>query len=365
VYVFVRTGGVWAQEAYIKASNADAGDNFGTSVDIAGDTLVVGAESESSAGGAGEGDNSESNAGAVYVFTRSGTTWTQQAFLKADNAEGGDRFGSAVALSGDTLVVGATGEGGAAGSSGADNTQSNAGAAYVFTRSAGVWTQQARLKASNAESIDLFGVAVAIDGDTLVVGALGEDSNPGAGENDDSVTDSGAAYIFTRNAGTWSQQALIKISNAEASDQFGYTVSLDGDTLIVGAPQPGPSAEGKAGIFTRTGTVWTQEAILTASNADPGDEFGWSVAVSDDTAVVGARREDSNGTGGEADNSATTAGAAYVFTRSGSIWTQQVYLKSSATASGDAQGHSVALEAGTVAVGALGSGTGGNVIVFE
>ncbi|NCP78886.1 MAG: alpha/beta hydrolase, partial [Desulfuromonadales bacterium] len=166
---------------------------------------------------------------------------TQQAYLKASNTDGGDKFGYAVSLSGDTLVVGAVWEdSNATGVNGnqADNSASKSGAAYVFTRSGGVWSQQAYLKASNTEAGDYFGNAVSLSGDTLVVGAYLEDSNAigvDGNQADNSASDSGAVYVFTRNGTTWSQQAYLKASNTEAGDLFGNAVSLSGDTLVVGA----------------------------------------------------------------------------------------------------------------------------------
>ena len=243
-YVFTRSGGVWSQQAYLKASNTEAGDSFGWAVSLSGNTLVVGAYGEDSnaTGVNGDGtDNSASTSGAAYVFTRSGTTWSQQAYLKASNTGAGDIFGWAVSRSGDTLVVGA--DGGASNAIGvdgdqADNSAIDSGAAYVFTRSGGVWSQQAYLKASNTEAGDLFGYAVSLSGNTLVVGAYGEDSNAtgvNGDQADNSASISGAAYIFTRSGGVWSQQAYLKASNTEAIDQFGWAVSLSSNTLVVAA----------------------------------------------------------------------------------------------------------------------------------
>ena len=242
-----------AHQAYLKAPNADMGDFFGSRVAISGDTLVVGVNGEASNqttitnGPTASADNSAPIAGAVYVFTRSGTAWSQQAYLKAPNAEAGDAFGSSVAISGDTLVVGATGEdsnqttitNGTTAST--DNSAIGAGAAYVFTRSGTTWSQQAYLKAPNAEINDQFGIVVAISGDTVVVGALQESSNQTTITNgttastDNSAIGAGAAYVFTRSGTTWSQQAYLKASNAEANDQFGLTVAISGETIVVGA----------------------------------------------------------------------------------------------------------------------------------
>jgi hypothetical protein len=334
VYVFTRDGsGVWTEQAYIKASNIDAGDAFGGSLALNGDMLAVGAPGEDSGGG---------NSGAVYVFTRDGSgVWTEQAFIKASNIDAGDAFGSSsLALDGDTLAVGAFPEDSSAtGINGdqADNSAINSGSVYVFTRDAsGVWSQQAYVKASNTDAGDRFGYTVALDGDTLAVGAPEEDSSA-TGINGDQADNSaapfaGAAYVFTRDGnGVWTQQAYLKASNTDASDQFGFGLSLQGDSLAVGAFLEGSSATGINGdqadnsafaagavyLFTRDASgVWSQQAYVKASNAGAGDWFGFSPVLDGDTLIVGADREAGSGTGltgDQADNSAPLAGAVYVF----------------------------------------------------
>ena len=378
VYVFVRTNGVWAQQAYLKASNTGAGDNFGSSVALNGDTLVVGAPEEASnAVGVNndQTDNSASGSGAVYVFTRSGTTWSQQAYLKASNTGAGDQFGHSVAIDGDTLVVGATEEASnAIGINGdeTNNSASGSGAVYVFTRSGTTWSQEAYLKASNTEAGDNFGRSVALSSNTVIVGASLEDSNAigvNGNQADNSASGSGAVYVFTRSGTTWTQQAYLKASNAGASDEFGTSVALRGDTVVVGASLEDSNAIGVNGsqadnsasgsgavyVFTRSGTTWTQQAYLKASNTETGDNFGSSVALSSDAVAVGAFNEDSNATGVNGDqtnNSASGSGAVYVFTRTNGVWSQQAYLKASNTESSDQFGHSVAASGEQVAVGA-------------
>jgi hypothetical protein len=204
-YIFVRNAGVWTQQAYLKASNTEVSDYFGTSVAISGETVVVGAPLEASNAtgvNGNQADNSASLSGAVYVFVRSGTTWTQQAYLKASNTEANDFFGNSVAISGETMVVGASQEASNAtgiNGDGTDNSAFRAGAAYIFVRNAGVWTQQAYLKASNTEANDFFGVSVAISGETVVVGAYTEASNAtgiNGNQTDNSAFQAGAVYIF-------------------------------------------------------------------------------------------------------------------------------------------------------------------------
>jgi ABC-type Fe3+-hydroxamate transport system substrate-binding protein len=376
--VFVRSGTTWTQQAYLKASNtpssgSGAGDQFGRSVAVSGDTVVVGASGEDSNT---TGVNSTPNklaadTGAAYVFVRSGTTWTQQAYLKASQVTANDGFGFSVAVSGDTVVVGASGEG--SNTTGVNSTPNelapDAGAAYVFVRSGTTWTQQAYLKASQVTASDNFGISVAVSGDTVVVGARQEDSST-TGVNstpDESAANAGAAYVFVRSGGAWTQQAYLKASQVTASDLFGYAVAVSGDTVVVGAYQedssttgvnstPDESAAnaGAAYVFVRSGGAWTQQAYLKASQVTASDSFGYAVAVSGDTVVVGAYQEDSSTTGVNStpDELASASGAAYVFVRSGGAWTQQAYLKASQVAGSDFFGGSVAVSGDTVVVGA-------------
>jgi hypothetical protein len=381
----------FAQQAYIKASNTGAEDGFGWDVALHGDTLAVGARAEDSAATGIDGselNNDAFNAGAVYVFTRdSAGTWSQQAYIKASNTGGGDRFGSSVSLYGDTLAVGALNEDSAAtGINGdqADDSDLSSGAVYVFTRdSAGTWSQQAYVKASNTGRSDNFGASVSLYGDTLAVGAAGEDSAAtgiNGDQTDNSAKTSGAVYVFARDgAGTWSQQAYVKASNTGADDYFGISVALHGDTLAVGAYLEDSAATGINGselnndagqsgavyVFTRDNTgTWSQQAYIKASstgggdNTAGGDWFGWSVSLYGDTLAVGAAKEDSAATGIDGDqaddNDSWAAGAVYVFTRDvAGTWSQQAYVKASNTGGNDQFGRSVALHGDALAVSAL------------
>ena len=378
-YVFTRSGTTWSQQAYLKASNTESNDNFGISVAIANDTVVIGAFSEASNATGIDGDqsnNSAIQAGAAYVFTRSGTTWNQQAYLKASNAGEGDRFGNSIDITNDTVIVGALSE--ASNASGIDGDQSdnsadNAGVVYVFIRNGSNWSQQAYLKASNAEGNDFFGNALAITNNTIVVGASSESSNAteiDGDQSDNSADTAGAAYVFIRSGNTWSQQAYLKASNTEANDQFGFSVAIAGNTVVVGANAEDSNATGVNGdqndnsagaagatyVFSRSGNTWSQQAYLKASNSGSNDQFGFTVAIADNTVVVGAPLETSNASGVDGDqndNSAAQAGAAYVFTRNGSIWSQQTYLKSSNSEANDFFGISVAIANDTIVVGAF------------
>ncbi len=271
-YVFTLGSGSWTQQAYIKASNTDANDRFGTTISLSanGTTLAVGASSEdSNASGinTGEDNNAATFSGAVYVFTHDGSTWRQQAYVKASNTGANDRFGGAISLDedGDTLAVGAVSERSSSrviNSGEGNNAINDAGAVYVFTRdSNNNWTQQAYIKASNTDANDRFGTAVSLndDGDTLAVGATDGDSNAagiGGGETDNTADSAGAVYVFTLDSGTWRQQAYVKASNTQRLDRFGTAVSLsdDGDTLAVGAADEDSNASGVDGDQTNEET---------------------------------------------------------------------------------------------------------------
>ena len=398
VYVFVRDNtGAWAQQAYVKAFNTGASDHFGWSVALSddGSTLAVGAEWESSNATGVDGNPANDLApasGAAYVFVRDDMgAWSQQAYVKASNTDTYDYFGASVALSGDgnTLAVGAYYEDSSA--TGIDGNQAidwmtNAGAVYVFVRDgAGDWSQAAYVKASNTDS-DGFGRSVALSGDgqTLAVGAPGEDSkatgNDG-NQNSDPAADfnAGAVYVFVVDgAGTWSQQAYVKASTSGQWDGFGASVALsdDGDTLAVGATGEASSATGIDGdqaddsapssgavyVFVRDGMEsWAQQAYIKASNTSGAlDQFGWSVSLTNDgdMLVVAAHREDSSATGlggDQANTLAPSSGAAYVLVRDGmGAWAQRAYVKASNAEEDDRFGTSVALsgDGDTLAVGA-------------
>jgi hypothetical protein len=351
-YVFVRNGTNWIEQAHLTASNAGGGDQFGATVAISGDTIVVGANDEASGATGVNGDGSNDNlpySGAAYVFTRSGTSWTQQAYLKASNPGTNDEFGYSVAISGDTIVVGARFEDSRYPGIESDNSLPNSGAAYVFTRTGTNWSQQAYLKPLNPGQNFNFGWSVSVSSNTVVVGTPFESTTALA---------SGAAYVFVRNGTNWTQQRMLKSPSAVAHDQLGASVAVSGDTLIAGANLESASAtnSGAAFVFVRAGTNWTQQAYLKASNPGADDQFGWFVGLSGDIAVVGAKREDSDAIGINAgdptNNNSTNSGAAYVFVRCGTNWIQQAYLKASNNDPGDHFGYAVAVSGETVIVGA-------------
>jgi hypothetical protein len=363
-YIFTRAGTTWTQQAYVKASNTGRassgaeddfgdGDQFGYSLALSGDgnTLAVGAITEDSRASsinntAFEKDDSAVSSGAVYVFTRTGTNWSQQAYVKGSNTDGGDLFGFNVGLSadGNTMVVAGYDEDGSSRQINGipDNRRNGAGCLYVFVRNGGTWTQQAYLKGSRLETVDSLGYSLAIseDGNTIAGGAADETcytpgiNPPGCTEDRMPNNSVGAAYVFVRNGATWTEQAFIKASNPGLTDWFAVRMALsgDGNTLAVGAPNENGGSRGMNGnqaddsaddagavyLFTRTGTTWKQEFYVKASNAEAFDEFGDSIALSRDGKLlaVGAPKEDSAAkgvNGNQNDNSADEAGAVYVF----------------------------------------------------
>jgi hypothetical protein len=339
-------GAIGQNMAVLRPPGIMAGDNFGLSVAISrdGSTVAAGAPLHANQGGS------------VYLYRRVGSTWELADTVGPDILDVGDQFGWNVALSADgsTLVAGARREDSSSTSDPINNNGVSAGAAYVFERSGTAWQQAAYLKASNVDAGDSFGerVAIADDGNTIAVTAFQEASvatGINGNQGDNTATDAGAVYVFAKSGSTWTQQAYVKATNTDATDGFGYSVSLanDGNTLVAGAyredsnsaQSPGDDSVSSAGavyVYTRASTVWTPVAFLKASNLDAGDNFGYSSAVSGDgrRIVVGAEGE-SSANGNPADNSASASGAAYIY-QLGASWQQVSYLKAT-TPSMDAE----------------------------
>jgi hypothetical protein len=333
---------VWSQQAYLKPSNTAVYQLFGKSVAVSGDTIAVGASAESSSAkgiGGDETNTSAPNAGAVYVFKRTGTTWAQEAYVKASNTLAEQYFGASVTLDGDTLAVGGPVEASAAtGINGdqTDTTSKGTGAVYVFTRTGTTWTQQVYLKPSynfiqTADTMT-FGTSLAVSGDTLAVGAIG-DNRLASGINGavsmQGATLNGAVFVFVRNGSTWTQAAYLKPSTyLPTNRQFGASLALEGNKLVVGATFDHTDAHGVNGaqnekngsagsafLFVRNGSSWTQHAFVTPSNE--GGYFGCAVGLGNGTLVVGSRQETGQGKGIDAAQtpvaSGISTGAVYVF----------------------------------------------------
>jgi hypothetical protein len=270
-YVFTRTNGIWTQQQKLVAADGAADDRLGQAVAIAGDTAVISAIND---------DDRGSNSGSVHVFTRANGVWTLQAKLTAADGAANDGFGQSVAISGDTIVIGAARD---------DDAGTDAGSAYVFTRAGSVWTQQQKLIASDGAAGDFFGFAAAISGDTIIAGASQDDAPS---------VNAGSAYLFTRTNGVWSPGPKLTASDAAAEDLFGVTVAIDGDTAAVGAVQDDDlgTNSGSVYVFTRAFGQWSFEEKLVAPDGGPVDSFGGSVAVAGDFLVAGAYGDDDLGT---------------------------------------------------------------------
>ena len=362
-YAFDRSGGAWTRSATLWAENPRPGDFFGTSVALAGDAALVGAPLEAGVDGM--------EAGAAYVFERSGGGWTRTRRLSADGARG-DRFGDAVALAGGAAVVGRL-----------NASPETAGGAHAFERSGEDWTRVVELSGPLDDPGDRFGAAVAVDGDLAVVGARGDEDPNGP--------EAGAAYAFERSDGVWTHGGQLAASDGVSYDGFGHAVAVEGDAAVVGAPfddSPERSPAGAAYAFERSGGEWVQRSKLTVPGGDPGDALGASVVTSDDVVLVGApgasavhvfERSGENWTraaGLSGDGrfgtavavqddvavvGAPGAGTAHVFERSGGNWTRIARLTGEG-GSGDRFGAAVALDGGAALVGDPGAGA---VFVFE
>jgi hypothetical protein len=320
-YVYVRTNGVWTEEAKLSASDGDQNDMFGKSVSIDGDTVVI-------------GENSPRGSGYVYVYVRSNGVWSEQAKLTPSDGAYNKNFGSSVSISGDTAVIGAYGDSSYPG-------DSSTGSAYIFERDNGVWSEQTKLTSSSG--VFQFGISVSIDGDTAIIGSIQT-------QFDQSV------YVYLRSNGVWSEQQKLTASDVSQFDKFGYSLSIDGDTAVVGARDDDNGTDsGAAYVYIRSNGVWNLQQKLTASDGSPNDWFGDSVSINNDTIVIGAPDDDDN-----ADNS----GTAYVFTRTNEVWIERQKLTASDGDTYDSFGYSVSIDGNNVFVSAIGNYGSGSVYVF-
>ena len=320
--VFVRTGTAWAHQASLLPSDGEAHDLFGSAVAIDGDTLVVGAFGQDSAG--------RKNSGAAYVFVRTPNGWDEQARLEAPVPEIQDGFGYSVAVSGNTVVVGAVDDDTPGGK--------DVGSAYVFVRSGTSWSLEEQLVVSDPEKSQLFGSAVGVAGDTVVVGAPLDPENG---------MEAGAAYVFVRSAGVWTEQAKLLASDGAMGDLLGSSVSISGEVVAAGAIAADTAGGADAGavyVFVRTGTDWTEAQKIVAPDGAALDAFGVSVSVSGETLVVGSEGDDTA--------AGTDTGSAWALDRSPGTWTPRQKLVPPAAAAGDGFGHAVWLDGNTLLAGA-------------
>ena len=307
----------WLEEAKLTASDGAPPAFYGFSVSIDGNSAIVGAWMQ---GGL---------KGAAYVYTRTGANWTQEAKLTASDGAPPDEFGYSVSMDGNYAIVGMY------------NDNNARGSAYVFERTGTNWTQEAKLIASDGQSGDGFGYTVSINGNTAIAGAW----------RDENLT--GAAYVYTRTGTNWTQQAKLYALDGEINDYFGYSVSIKGDSAIVGARNKN-DITGAAYVYTRTGTSWTQDAKLIASDGEPGDQFGLSVSINGGFAIVGAPG-----------STGTTTGATYVYTRTGTNWTQQAKLVGSDSEINSGFGWSVSINGDSIIAGSPGGdNNNGSAYIF-
>jgi trimeric autotransporter adhesin len=346
-YVFVRDGAGWKQEAYLK-SDAPADDDYlGAGLAIDGDTIVLGApRADPLASGASVSASVSvpmampTKAGAIWVFTRRDGAWALQSRLAPAEGSVGDLFGASAALQGNRMVVGAPWE-----SSG----QTRSGAVYVYERTGSTWREVQRLKPSEPHAEAMFGNAVALDGDTIAIGARRDSTAARSG---------GSAYVFVLQNGSWVEQQRLGQPTPSETATFGFSVAVFGDTLAVGAPRADlfvTTGRGEVYLFDRAGGVWTQSQVLMAPVSRNSDYFGASVALADRTLLVGGNGDASSARtldGDAADSGAPYSGAAYLFTRKDDTWAQSTYLKASNAEGDDAFGHFVALSGETAAVSA-------------
>ena len=327
-YVFTRSENGWQQQAELIAKDGEARDSLGGNVALFGETAVLGA--------IGHDENGD-NSGAAYVFSQSGSIWGQQIKLTAVDGSKGDAFGQSLAVSDDTIVIGAPRD---------DDNGKDSGSVYVFTRTGTSWSQQAKLTAPDGAEGDVFGISVALSDDTILIGA---------DLNDEKTTDAGAAYVFTRSGTNWRLQAKLMAADAGKTDIFGVRVALSGDTALISARRDDDEImgvdAGSAYVFSRTGTTWRQQAKLTAPDGAADDRFGRGVALSGDTALISAMHQDDKG---------ANSGSAYVFTRTDNIWSHQANLTADDGAPGDLFGWSIAFSKGTALIGATRNDDKGN-----
>ncbi len=335
-YIFERSGLLWLQRTKLTADDAKAGDLFGNAIAMDDETVLVGAPGVDDAG---------PESGAAYVFVQVGDEWIQQARFIGDDIGIFDRFGSAVAVHENTAIIGAHGK---------DEIGTDSGAAYVFVRNGASWTQQAKLTHQGAVPGDLFGFAVSVYGDNAVVGAH---------QSDAAGPDSGAAYFFTRNGGRWTQDILLVPNDISIGDAFGYAVNLTKGAAIIGAPKEDRHLDnvGAAYVFVETRNAWVQQAKLGASDADTGDEFGSAVAIYEDTVIVGAWK-DNHALVDPHENPALQLdkGSAYSFLRDGLSWVEKRRIEAAYTRQADLFGASVAIKGAFAIVGASGSDNAGD-----
>ena len=305
------------------ASDGGSDDTFGIFIALDGNVAIIGARDD---------DDNGTDSGSAYVYTFDGGRWSETEKLVASDGASNDGFGRVVAIGGNTAIVGASGD---------DDNGDGSGSAYVYTFDGMNWAETQKLMASDGAELDFFGGAVAIDGNTAIVGAAGDDDNGSL---------SGSAYVYTFDGAGWRETQKLTPTDGSASDRFGFSIAIDGNVAIIGARDD--NGTGSAYIYTFDGTRWVETQRLAASDGTFGNVFGETVAVSGDTAIVGASRDNENG---------FSSGSAYVFTFDGASWRETQKLTASDGLEQDQFGRSVAIDGTTVVVGAFGDDGNGPI----
>ncbi len=347
-YIFWNNNGTWTEVEKLVAPDRAAGDKFGCSVSISGDYAIVGAYTESEDV---SGANTFSASGSAYIFRKVGGIWSVVQKIVASDRSVSDLFGYSVSISGDYAIVGAFGE---SEDASGGNTLANAGSAYIFWNDNGTWTEVEKLVASDRASSDGFGYSVSISGDYAIVGAMSEDEDASGGNT---LANAGSAYMFWNDNGTWSEVEKLVASDRADSDNFGYSVSISGDYAIVAANNEDEDASGgnmlssagSAYIFWNDSGTWSEVEKLVASDRGAYDYFGCSVSISGDYAIVGAYTEDEDASGG---NTLSGAGSAYIFWNDSGTWNEVKKLVTSDRAGFDNFGYSVSISGDYAIVGA-------------
>jgi len=326
-YIYTRSGNAWTEEAKLVPGDGAASE-FGVTVATNGDTVVIGAQRENDDG-----------IGGVYVYTRLDSVWTEQARLTASDGSTYDGYGANVSIDRNTIVIGAV----------LSRTVDDFGycGAYVYTFSGAVWTEQAKLTASVGVSSSYFGRSVAIDGDTIVIGANTDNVEGCSGT-------CGSAYVYTRSGAVWTEQAKLTASDGDYVDDIGFSVAINGDTVVVGAYGDKASAatstypcfSGSPYVYTHFESGWTEQARLEASIRCGVDFFGRSVAIDGDTIVIGASGDDT-------DEKGFKSGSVYVYKRSDTIWNEQIMVTASDGSREQGFGYSVAFDGDSIVIGAF------------
>lgn len=318
-YVHRRQAGVWSEEAKLTSNDPRAQDYYGIAVAVEGDVLVVGAFYD---------DTLLPDDGSAFVYRHDGNAWQPEQKLTASDPGLGDRFGRSVDVAGEWIAVGAYRD---------DDLGVNAGAVYLFRRVGGTWVEQQKIVAGDGAAGDLFGVSLALCGDALLVGSYFDDTTQ---------PDTGSAYVFRYDGNAWSEEQKLTPADAASGDVLGASVSLDGDTAVLGSYWDDAAGfdSGAAYVFRRVGGTWVEMQELVASDGAQGDEFGWSVAVRGDVIAVGAYEDDDQG---------HDSGAAYVYRRSGDTWIEEKKLRPSDGASQDWFASAVAISGTDLWVGSM------------